>query len=166
MVRSTDSVRITFPYIDWKNDLHLYWAKFNIELIWILNHNSIYSMILYYWYFNFKKYSTHDFMSLISLSQPFFRHLSLKSSWNMYLDLIVFHRTHRVIQASTDVRGRATRPNIHVDNGPKIDEFGRWTKIIILRWTSRRIFDDGTSTSWTNLNRWPYKFIIDRRLDR
>ena len=44
-----------------------------------------------------------------------------------------------------------------------IDKFGRWTKIIILRWTSGRIFDHGPWTSWTESNdrlRLTLRFLI------
>ncbi len=48
-----------------------------------------------------------------------------------------------------------------------MDKFERWTKIIIIRWTSGRIFDHGPSTSrtieittwWTVVDEW-----TDRRM--
>ena len=67
-----------------------------------------------------------------------------------------------IIRDHTGLHGRKHRssdgPSVHLDKGPKfvaptvhlMDGFGRWTKIIILRWTSGRIFDHGPSTSWTD----------------
>ena len=63
-------------------------------------------------------------------------------------------------QASTDEdsRLRTVYPSIHpcgqqteiwAQTVHLMDEFGRWIKIIILRWMGGRIFDYGPSTSWT-----------------
>ena len=74
-------------------------------------------------------------------------------------------------RTKTTVCGRSIGPLVHVDNRPKFglrqstDRFGHWTKIISLRWTTGRIFDDGPSTSWTvNLtDDGPWSFVTDGR---
>ena len=48
------------------------------------------------------------------------------------------------------IRPRGQRTKIWAQTVHLMDEFGRWTKIFILRWTSGRIFDHGPSTSWTD----------------
>ena len=58
-------------------------------------------------------------------------------------------------RTKTTVCGPCNCPPIHVDNGLKFGlrpsiRFGRWTKIIILRWTSGRILDHGPSDSRTD----------------
>ena len=57
-------------------------------------------------------------------------------------------------QTKTAVYGPSTRPcgqrtKIWAQTVHLMDKFGRWTKIIILKWTSGRIFDHGPFTSWT-----------------
>ena len=53
-----------------------------------------------------------------------------------------------------DLHGRrrpsGQRTKIWAQTDLLMDKFGRWTKIIILRWMSGRIFDDGPSTPWTD----------------
>ena len=44
-----------------------------------------------------------------------------------------------------------------------LNRIGRLTKIIILRWTSGQIFDDGPSTQWTDSDDGPWLFVIDGR---
>ena len=65
-------------------------------------------------------------------------------------------------RAKMSLCGRSTRPcgqrtKIYASTVHLMDEFGSWTKIIILRWTTGRIFDDGPSTSWTVLDDGPLK---------
>ena len=53
----------------------------------------------------------------------------------------------RTVYLSISSRGQRTKifsQTVHL-----MDVFGRWTKIIILRRTNGRIFDDGPSTSWS-----------------
>ena len=81
---------------------------------------------------------------------------------------------HSLFQASTDEDGRlrtvylSIHPcgqwtKIWAQTDHLMDKFGRWTKIIILRWTSGRIFDsmDGfgrrtinISTRWMMVDEW------------
>ena len=68
----------------------------------------------------------------------------------------------RTRQTKTVVRGRPTRPcrqrtKILALIVQHIDVFGRWAKIIIFRWTSGQIFDDGPLKNikmWTELDGW------------
>ena len=61
----------------------------------------------------------------------------------------------RPLRTKTTVCGPSIRSPVHVDNGPifwsqtvhLMDRFGQRTTIIILRWTSGRIFDHGPFTS-------------------
>ena len=58
-------------------------------------------------------------------------------------------------QTKTTVCGPCICPPVHVDNGLKFGlrpsiRFGRWTKIIILRWASGRFLDHGPSDSRTD----------------
>ena len=46
-----------------------------------------------------------------------------------------------------------------------MDKFGRWTKIIILKWTSGRIFYHGPSTSWTESDDRPRLSFWGGRVD-
>ena len=61
----------------------------------------------------------------------------------------------RPLRTKTAVCGPSTRlcgqrTEIRAHTVHLMVEFGRWTKIIILRWTSGRIFDHGSSISWTD----------------
>ena len=71
------------------------------------------------------------------------------------------------MQASSDEDGRLR--TVHPSTCPcgqrtknwavhLMDRFEHWTKIIVWRWTSGRIFDDRPSTPWTDLDDGPLKY--------
>ena len=110
------------------------------RIFWIF---AIYLMILYVLCFDFviENCQNPTFYG-IEACKPSFRRRNFHSGAHICISVA----ESRPPRTMTAVRGYGQLTKILAQTVHLINGFGRWTEIIILRWTSGWIFDDGPST--------------------